>query len=202
MRKILVLFAHPRYEHSVVNRALVNVEKVHPSVTFRDLYEIYPDFNINVREEQDLLLQHDVVIWHHPFYWYSSPPLLKQWIDLVLEFNWAYGPLGDKLSGKFIFNVITTGGAREAYQVEGRNRFTVNQLLTPFEQTSFLCKMTYLPPFAVQGTHRIDPTELQQYAGAYNHMLSFLADEANDLGLLKDYAVLNDYFIKSLQYGK
>jgi glutathione-regulated potassium-efflux system ancillary protein KefG len=197
MRKILVLFAHPRFEHSVVNRALVTVEKVHPSVTFRDLYELYPDFNINLSEEQHLLLRHDVVIWHHPFYWYSCPPLLKQWIDLVLEFNWAYGPLGDKLTGKFIFNVITTGGARGAYIASGRNRFTVNQLLAPFDQTAILCKMNYLPPFAVQGTHRIESGGLQQHADGYSRLLSFLADESNDLTLLKDYPVLNDFFIKS-----
>ncbi len=202
MRKILVLFAHPRFEHSVVNRALVNVEKVQPSVTFHDLYEKYPDFNINVREEQDLLLQHDVVIWHHPFYWYSCPPLLKQWIDLVLEFNWAYGPNGNRLSGKYILNVITTGGAREAYQAEGRNRFTLNQLLAPFDQTAFLCKMTYLPPFAIQGTHRIGAVELQQYAADFSHLLDFLAGDGNDLVLLKNYPLLSDFYIKLATDGK
>ncbi len=198
MRKILILFAHPRFEHSVVNRALVKVAREVPNITFHDLYEYYPDFNIDISHEKNLLLSHDVVVWHHPFYWYSCPPLLKQWIDLVLEFNWAYGPLGDKLSGKFIFNVITTGGARGAYLANGRNRFTVNQLLAPFDQTAYLCKMNYLPPFAVQGTHRINHEELQQHADSYGRLLKFLADESNDLALLKDYAMLNDFFNKSL----
>lgn len=27
----------------------------------------------------------------HPFYWYSTPALLKEWQDLVLEHGWAYG---------------------------------------------------------------------------------------------------------------
>lgn len=198
MRKILILFAHPRFEHSVVNRALVKVARDVPSVTFHDLYEYYPDFNIDINHEKNLLLSHDVVVWHHPFYWYSCPPLLKQWIDLVLEFNWAYGPLGDKLSGKSVFNVITTGGARDAYQPDGRNRFTVNQLLAPFDQTAFLCKMNYLPPFTVQGTHRIGPGELQQHAVAYGHLLSFLTEEANDLALFKNYPVLNDLFVKTV----
>ncbi len=202
MRKILILFAHPRFEHSMANRLLVKVAREVPSVTFHDLYEHYPDFNIDVNHEKSLLLSHDVVVWHHPFYWYSCPPLLKQWIDLTLEFNWAYGPQGDKLSGKFIFNAITSGGTREAYQTIGRNHFTVNQLLAPFEQTAFLCKMIYLPPFAVQGTHRISADELQKNAADYFALLTFLADETNDLSVLKDYPLLNDFFTKTTSDGK
>jgi glutathione-regulated potassium-efflux system ancillary protein KefG len=202
MRKILILFAHPRYEHSVVNRALVKVVRAIPSVTFHDLYEQYPDFNIDISHEKELLLNHDVLVWHHPFYWYSCPPLLKQWIDLVLEFNWAYGPKGDKLSGKFIFNAITSGGTREAYQTIGRNRFTVNQLLSPFEQTAYLCKMNYLPPFAVQGTHRISADELQKLAADYFALLTFLAESTNDLSVLKDYLLLNDFFTKTIENGR
>lgn len=86
MRKILVLFAHPRFAYSVVNKAIISPVSGIPGVTFHDLYEKYPDFNIDVKFEQQLLPEHDVIIWHHPFYWYSCPPLLKQWIDLVLEF--------------------------------------------------------------------------------------------------------------------
>jgi glutathione-regulated potassium-efflux system ancillary protein KefG len=186
----------------VVNRALVKVVRAIPSVTFHDLYEQYPDFNIDISHEKELLLNHDVLVWHHPFYWYSCPPLLKQWIDLVLEFNWAYGPKGDKLSGKFIFNAITSGGTREAYQTIGRNRFTVNQLLSPFEQTAYLCKMNYLPPFAVQGTHRISADELQKLAADYFALLTFLAESTNDLSVLKDYLLLNDFFTKTIENGR
>ena len=56
------------------------------------MYEKYPDFNIDVDYEKKLLEKNQIIIWQHPFYWYSAPPLLKQWIDLVLEFGWAYGP--------------------------------------------------------------------------------------------------------------
>lgn len=195
MRKILVLFAHPRFEHSVVNRTLVKAISEIPAITFHDLYEEYPDFNIDIRHEQKLLLEHDVIIWHHPFYWYSCPPLLKQWIDMVLEFNWAYGPGGDKLTAKYIFNTITTGGTREAYQTGGRNRFTVNTLLSPFEQTAVLCNMIYLPPFAVQGTHRIGQKENTEHMEIYLRLLGFLADKANNPEILKSHNLSNDFFI-------
>lgn len=116
--KTLILFAHPRLEKSKINNALLARIPQHADLTFNDLYETYPDFNIDVEREKELLLGHDVILWQHPFYWYSCPPLLKQWIDLVLEFEWAYGPGGNALQGKKIFKVITTGGASEAYQHE------------------------------------------------------------------------------------
>ena len=202
MRKILALFAHPRFEHAVINRKLVTAYDRVPAVTFHDLYEKYPDFNINIAHEQALLLSHDVVIWHHPFYWYSCPPLLKQWIDMVLEFNWAYGPKGDKLAGKIIFNTITTGGNREAYQEGGRNRYSIKQLLTPFDQTAFLCRMIYLPPFSVQGTHRLNPEELAEAAGHYSHLLQLLADPDFDPESMKEVEFLNDYLKTSVFYDK
>ena len=197
MRKILVLFAHPRLEHSVANLALVKIERQVPSITFHDLYEHYPDFNIDIKYEQQLLLSHEVIIWHHPFYWYSCPPLLKQWIDLVLEYNWAYGSKGDALKGKYILNVITTGGAREAYQTEGRNRFTIREMLAPFDQTATLCKMIYLPPFAVQGTYRLQQEELQDLTRIYQDFLMFLSDPDNDPGQFRQLKFFNDHFIQS-----
>ena len=59
-------------------------------VTVNNLYEKYPDFFIDVPEEQRLLLENDIIIWHHPFYWYSAPAILKEWMDLVLQHGFAY----------------------------------------------------------------------------------------------------------------
>ena len=56
MNKILILFAHPRFEKSKTNRALLkNIEK-RQDVTLNDLYEQYPDFNIDVDREKELLV--------------------------------------------------------------------------------------------------------------------------------------------------
>lgn len=198
MRKILILFAHPRFEHSVVNLALVKAVKNISFVTLHDLYELYPDFDIDIKHEQALLLSHEVIIWQHPFYWYSCPPLLKQWLDLVLEFNWAYGPKGDALSGKIIFSTITTGGAREAYSSEGRNRFTLKHLLSPFIQTAYLCKMRYLPPFAVQGTHRLGVNDLENHANDFSRLLNYLSRAEKLPEAIESYELLND-FVQSIK---
>ncbi|WP_179334898.1 glutathione-regulated potassium-efflux system oxidoreductase KefF [Winogradskyella costae] len=174
MKKILVLFSHPKFEKSRVNKALVDHIKDMEGVTFRDLYECYPSFHVDVEAEKELLKAHDIIIWHHPFYWYSCPPLMKQWIDLVLEFGWAYGPNGNALQSKTCLNVITTGGAREVYCSEGTNSFTVNQFLRPFEQTANLCGMNYLPPFAVMGTHQLTENQLNAYVTQYSQLIKLL----------------------------
>ena len=141
MNNILILFAHPALSRSRVNRTLIRGIDTIDGVTFRDLYEIYPEFGIDVEAEQELLIAHDTIIFHHPFYWYSIPAILKEWQDLVLEHGWAYGSEGVALAGKRFFCVVTTGGAGEAYQTGGYNRFTIRELLSPIEQTAYLCGM-------------------------------------------------------------
>ena len=192
MPKLLILFAHPRLEKSHVNAALLNAVPRKPEIRLHDLYEEYADFNIDIDREKRQLLEHDIIVWHHPFYWYSAPPLLKQWIDMVLAFRWAYGPGGTALKGKIVFNAITSGGAGDAYAREGRNRFTVREFLAPFEQTARLCHMTYLPPFAVQGTHWLSADQIQRHAEEYGRLLNGLADGTLDTGALGALGVLNE----------
>ena len=63
-KKVLILFAHPAFQKSRANRHLVDAVQNLDGVTFRDLYELYPDFNIQVAKEQQLLLDHDVIVFH------------------------------------------------------------------------------------------------------------------------------------------
>lgn len=189
--KTLILFAHPRLERSKFNKALLQMIPKHKDLTFVDLYEEYPDFNIDIDKEKQRLLQHDVIIWQHPIYWYSCPPLLKQWIDMVLEFGWAYGPGGTALAGKKVFNCVTTGGAAEAYQHEGRNRYTLREFLAPFDQTATLCKMKYLPPFAIMGTHRLDAEHARTAVDQYGRLLHALLNDEIDLNNTANLPFLN-----------
>lgn len=175
-KKVLILFAHPAFQKSRANRKLVDAVNDLDGVMFRDLYELYPDFDIDVSQEQQLLLDHDVVVFHHPFYWYSSPALLKEWQDLVLEHGFAYGHEGEALNGKWLLTVITTGGTKDAYCHEGYNHFTVPELLQPFEQTAWLCGMTYLPPFVVHGVNNLSDEEIQQHSQAYRAVIESLRD--------------------------
>lgn len=192
MRKILILFAHPRLENSRINRQLLVRIPAAEYITIHDLYETYPDFNIDVETEKQLLLDHEVVIWQHPFYWYSSPPLLKQWIDMVLEYGWAYGDGGDKLENKIIFNAITTGGKPEAYCPKGYNAFTIAEFMRPFEQTARLCLMNYLPPFAVMGTHTMTAEQILGAATKYGKLLESISNGTFDTESTRNVTYLNE----------
>lgn len=191
MKKILILFTHPKLEKSRTNAVLIERVKNIDGVNFHDLYEQYPDFHIDVSFEKELLNKHDVIIWHHPFYWYSCPPLMKQWIDMVLEYGWAYGPNGHALHSKTCLNVITTGGSRDVYCAEGSNNYSVNQFLRPFEQTAHLCGMDYLPPFAVMGTHNLSNEALLSYANQYEQLIDLL-QQSSPIDNLENYSFLND----------
>jgi glutathione-regulated potassium-efflux system ancillary protein KefG len=192
MPRILILFAHPMVEKSRVQRALLEAASSVDGVTIQDLYEQYPDFDIDIRREQELLSEHDVVILQHPFYWYSCPALMKQWIDLVLEHGWAYGRQGKALEGKKMGNVISMGGSADAYSTSGLNRHAVREFLIPFEQTALLCKMDYLPPFVVHGTHRATEDDIRRNAEAYVSVLKSLRDGRVSDDALRNVQLLND----------
>ncbi len=180
MKKILVLFAHPAFHKSRINKTLINAISDIKGVTINNLYEKYPDFFIDVSEEQKLLTEHDIVVWHHPFYWYSAPAILKEWMDLVLQHGFAYGTYGRALEGKWILSAISTGGRKEVYSTEGKNQFTINQFLAPFKQSANLCRMSYLPPFVVHGSHTLSETDLNKHASDYKRLILSLRDEKCD----------------------
>ena len=191
-RRLLILFAHPALHKSRVNQLLLSSVQSLPGVTVNDLYESYPNFHVNVAREQALLLEHDVIIFQHPFYWYSSPAILKQWQDLVLEYGFAFGKNGTQLQGKLVLTAISTGGPSSAYQREGYNYFTVRELLAPFEQTARFCGMTYLPPFVVPGVLWMqDQDELSTYGSVYRRALEALRDNALDLSEVMRLDTLN-----------
>jgi glutathione-regulated potassium-efflux system ancillary protein KefG len=192
-RRLLILFAHPAFHKSRINQQLLSSAKSLPGVTVNDLYESYPNFHVNVAREQALLLEHDVIIFQHPFYWYSSPAILKQWEDLVLEYGFAYGKGGTRLNGKLCLTAISTGGPSSAYQRDGYNYFTIRELLTPFEQTARLCGMIYLPPFVVPGVLWMDnQTDLNTYGSVYRQALEALQDHTIDVSELMNLHTLNE----------
>jgi glutathione-regulated potassium-efflux system ancillary protein KefG len=174
--RILVLFAHPRLSGSVGQKALLGAIAGLEQVTVHDLYAAYPDFAIDAGHEQALLLEHDLLVFQHPFYWYSSPAIIKEWLDLVLENGWAYGPGGTKLAGKFMLSAMSTGGSEEAYGADERNRYEVRQLLAPFNQTAYLCHMAYLEPFVVYAPRRMNAAKLSAAAERYRDLIVGLRD--------------------------
>jgi glutathione-regulated potassium-efflux system ancillary protein KefG len=176
-RRVLVLFAHPAYHRSRANRALADAVRDVEGVTLRDLYETYPDMLIDVEAEQALLTRHDALVLQHPFYWYSAPALVKEWLDLVLAHGWAYGETGRALEGKLWMHAISSGGRAENYGPKGLNRFSVEELLRPFEATAHLCRMIWRAPFVVHASHLKNDAALADAARAYRAQVLALQRE-------------------------
>ncbi len=165
--KILVNLFHPHIDHSSVNKAWLVALENRGGISINRVYEQYEDWQIDVEREQSLLLAHDRIIFQHPFYWYSTPPLMKKWLDDVLTYAWAYGPGGTKLVGKEWVSAISAGGPADAYQAGGYNHYSMSELLKPLQQTANLIGMDFLPAFILHGAVQVSPQEIQQSAHDY-----------------------------------
>lgn len=192
MNRILINFTHPARSRSKINNALRDAVETLEGVTVNDLYAAYPDFMIDVKREQGLCEVHDIIIFQHPFYWYSSPAIMKEWFDLVLQHGWAYGSNGKALDGKYFFQAITAGGDNSDYQPEGFTACTLSELTSPFRATAKLCNMSWLPPFTVLGIHRgLSDDMVKVYAEDYLRSLIALRDGNMDLKLVMQGQYLN-----------
>ena len=165
--KILVIVAHPNIEKSRVNKRWVEELKKYPEITVHELYKEYPNEKIDVEREQALLLEHDRIVLQFPFYWYSSPSLLKKWQDEVLTYGWAYGSKGDKLHGKELMLAISTGGPAAAYRAGGYNQFSMSELTKPFQATSNLIGTRFLPSFVLHGIGYLSDEDIAKSAREY-----------------------------------
>jgi len=179
---VLLTLAHPALERSRANRAMAKAAKGLSGVTFRDLYETYPDFAIDIEAEQASLVAHDVIALQFPLYWYSTPALMKEWLDLVWLHGFAYGPEGVALQGKRLFVACTTGAGAKAYHAHGYNRFTMDEFLRPLEQTAHLCGMVWETPFVVHGAAVKEDDALKAEAERYKARIASLLPAPLPLG--------------------
>ena len=178
--RTLVLVSHPTLDTSKANARLTAAIRDLPGVEVRHLEAIYPDSTIDVVAEQAAALSADRIVFQFPFYWYSTPPMLKRWQDDVLVFGWAYGPGGTKLAGKTLQLVLTAGGPESVYRHGGYNLYPVRELLRPLEVTAHLIGMTLAEPLVLYGVPNIpglsvahDPTsEIAAFAARYRALLA------------------------------
>ncbi|WP_228547471.1 NAD(P)H-dependent oxidoreductase [Filobacillus milosensis] len=139
------MLAHPDIEQSSINASL-KAAVIGEKITLHELYKEYPDWNINVKREQLLLLEHDRIIFQFPNYWYSYPPLLKKWFDDVLERGWAFRGQ-HALEGKEFGVAISSGFTNEDYRFDGLHRHNLEQILAPFYATCNFIRGKTIPAF-------------------------------------------------------
>lgn len=169
--KILNLVFHPDLAESRVNKTWkAQLEASGKATTSRDMYDEYPDFQIDVEREQKLLLEHDRIIFQFPIYWWSMPPLLKKWLDDVLQYQFAYGSKGDKLKGKDMQIICSAGGQAKNYS--GFHMFaTVPEILKPFQLTANLAQMNYAQPLYMFNADACPDEEVQKFGDTWVQLI-------------------------------
>lgn len=107
-----------------------------------------------------------------PMQWYSTPPLLKQWLDDVLTYGWSHGGETQALHDKQLMLAVSLGGAESAYQPDGAAGHTVGEYLLSFETISGYLGMNYIKPFITGGSATITDEEIAAQAGRYKTVLA------------------------------
>jgi putative NADPH-quinone reductase len=192
MAKLIVYYAHPGHKHSHVNRFMARAAAAVNDITYVDLYREYPRFDIDVDIEQRRLLDHDVILFQFPFFWYSTPSILKEWQDLVLEHGFAYGVGGDKLAGKRLQLAITAAGPKDAYTPGGYQHHPIREFLAPLEQTARLCAMRFPAPYVLYASLRAPGAGLvEPHVEGYRHLLEAIRDDRYDFDATEQIDVVH-----------
>lgn len=187
MAALLLYYAHPGHRLSRVNRPMAEAVREIEGIKFVDLYRAYPRYEVNVQVEQERLLSAEVVLFQFPLFWYSTPSLIKEWIDLVLEHGFAYGTGGDKLAGKTMMLALTAAGPEDAYTPAGYQHYPLRTFLTPLEQTARLCRMRFVAPYVLHGSLKApDAGAVEPHIAGYRRLITAIRDDAYDFDKAED----------------
>ncbi|MGV3614578.1 MAG: NAD(P)H-dependent oxidoreductase [Fimbriimonas sp.] len=163
--RVLVNVFHPHLERSRVGGAWARAAQA-AGFELRDLYRRYPDFQIDVAEEQALAETADVLAFQFPLHWYAPPALMKKWMDDVLTPGWAYGE-ALRLQGKVWRCAVTVGACEDEYGPDGTRGHTIHEFLRPVERTAHYCGMEWREPFVLFGTGNVSTEDLDRSCASY-----------------------------------
>jgi putative NADPH-quinone reductase len=146
MKNILLISGHPEPDKSIANRAILDELDAVAGIEIHELARAHSGYEFNVQIEQEKLQGADLIILQAPFRWYGLPALMRLWIEEVFSFGFAFGPDGNKLSGKKVILSITLGGDEMAYSTQGQHQHPVDTFLVSLERFLAYCGVEYLPP--------------------------------------------------------
>ncbi|MGY3723933.1 Putative NADPH-quinone reductase (modulator of drug activity B) [Granulicatella balaenopterae] len=190
--KTLVVISHPTLAESSLQQFLVSAVEAKDSVCVRHLESVLKDSptgHFDRTSERQAVKRADRIILQFPMYWYSSPAVMKQWMDEVLDIKWAK-QIGSKEVG-----IVTNMGIKErSYQAGGREQFTLSELLRPFQATVNALGWQYLHAFPIYQFIYLTEKEKQLLLVDYQR---YLTQEHFD-----SFKETEDWFKQELQFVK
>ena len=158
LRKVVILLAHPNMKGSQANKALIDAVGDIEGVAVFNLYELSPDIAFNVDEWSKIISDASAVIYQFPFYWMSAPAV----------------------AGKPLTVVTTTGSEFDAYRSGGRNGFTMDELLRPYQGSAIHSGMVWQTPIVVYGMGTADAGKnIAEGANTYRQRVEMLVNSSN-----------------------
>lgn len=159
MSKALIIYGHPAPELSTANAEALRVvtEALGENVEVREIASHRINGSFDIAAEQQALVEADVIVLQFPVFWYSVPALLKQWLDDVFTYGFAYGSGGDKLAGKTLVVAASAGGNAETYAEKLPNNFP--ELFNPLENSTVFSSMKWAEPVYVYSALSMPGTE-------------------------------------------
>jgi putative NADPH-quinone reductase len=149
----LIILGHPTFEKSFANKTIIEeLQKSDLDLEIRHLQKLYPNYNIDIKSEQEALLRHKTIVFQYPFFWYNMPAILKHWFDMVFTYQFAYGSNGDKLINKNFVPSFTVGAPEKEYHTLREHHFRVYEFCKNMEQTAYYSQMNYIDPIYFHGT--------------------------------------------------
>lgn len=128
----------------------------------------------DIKQEQTKILNAGAIILQFPLWWFSTPAILKGWLDRVFTPGFAYEK--DKwfsdglLKPRKVMLASTTQSPDSAY-AQGGMHGDIEQYLLPINHTLRFAGLTVVKPFVAYGVMSTDDTTRQQYLYDYEQAI-------------------------------
>lgn len=161
--------AHSNPKDSKINKKIKETLQNEEGIVYKDIKSLYSDFNFDIKKEQEDIINADKIVFQFPLYWYTAPSILKQWVDDVFAYDFAFTYAEDNswqalnLVGKEFQMIVSIGGDKEDY--EGIN-IKISDCLHSYSTTALVLGMKELDPYYIYGvdTHKYTDEQLDKIA--------------------------------------
>ena len=159
-------------EFSQNSRTLTNFYEREQNFTFRDLYEEYPDFHIPAFRERKRIVNYDRFVFHFPLIWFGMPPLLRLWLDEVMDGNWLNNYHENPFENKEVYILVTTRSKERSFGKHGKHGYTIEELLSGFLIVLKVFKANLKNIYIVYDTENLSKKEIIQHKQRFAEILN------------------------------